>query len=258
MKDNIEDIFEYVNERIKYERMENDYEKRKAEQDVFDRKTVLVIYDLFSHGYMDIIDFPIKIGKEANIFRVKKGRRYYALKIYRTSTLNFNSIIKYIEGDYRFEHIKRTKSGIISVWSQKEFRNLSDCYRASVSVPRPITFKENVILMQYLGTKKYVAPMLKDTIMEEPEEVYNEIKENITKMVNVAKLVHGDLSEYNIVYFKNKPFIIDVSQALPVRHPNARELLKRDAKNMVRFFNRKGLKIREEDMLDKINWRLFG
>ncbi|MGC8565309.1 MAG: serine protein kinase RIO [Thermoplasmata archaeon] len=258
MKEDIGDIFEYVNKRIKYERMENDYEKRKAEEDVFDRKTIMVIYDLFSHGYMDIIDFPIKIGKEANIFRVKKGRRYYALKIYRTSTLNFNSIIKYIDGDYRFEHIKRTKSGIISVWAQKEFRNLSDCYRVGVNVPKPITFKENTILMQYLGTKNYAAPILKDTIMEDPMELFQDIKLNITKMVNDANLVHGDLSEYNIVYFKERPFIIDVSQALPLKHPNAKELLERDARNMVKFFNRHGLKIKEKDMLDEIDWRLFG
>ena len=171
MKDNLEDIYEYVIERIKYERMENDYETRQSEED--------------------------------------------ALKIYRTSTLNFNSIIKYIEGDYRFEHIRRTKSGLISVWAQKEFRNLTDCFKAEVNVPKPITFRENIIMMQYLGKKSYVAPMLKDTLMKEPEKMYNEIKENITKMVNIANLVHGDLSEYNIVYFNDKPYIIDVSQALP-------------------------------------------
>lgn len=252
-----EDIYEYLNERIKFERIENDYEKRKAEEDVFDRKTLMVIYDLFSHGYMDIIDFPIKIGKEANIFRVKKKKRYYALKIYRTSTLNFNSIINYIEGDYRFEHIKKTKSGLISVWAQKEFRNLKDCYEAGVLVPKPITFKENVILMQYLGNKNMVAPILKDAQIQNIEEVYKITKENLTKMVNEAKLVHGDLSEYNIVYFKNLPYIIDVSQALPLKHPNSRALLKRDAKNLVRFFNKKGLNINEDDMLKDINWRLF-
>ncbi|MDP8012159.1 MAG: serine protein kinase RIO [Thermoplasmata archaeon] len=258
MNDNLENIYEFLNERIKYERIENDYEKRKAEEDVFDRKTVMIIYELFSHGYMDIIDFPIKIGKEANIFRVKKGRRYYALKIYRTSTLNFNSIIKYIEGDYRFEHIKRTKSGLISIWAQKEFRNLTDCFEAGVNVPKPITFKQNVILMQYLGTKTNIAPILKDAFIENLEKTFYEIRDNLITMVNIANLVHGDLSEYNIVFFKEKPYIIDVSQALPVKHPNSRELLLRDVKNIVRFFNKHGLKINEKDMLDGIEWRLFG
>ncbi|MGC8619279.1 MAG: serine protein kinase RIO [Thermoplasmata archaeon] len=258
MNDNLENIYEFLNERIKYERIENDYEKRKAEEDVFDRKTVMIIYELFSHGYMDIIDFPIKIGKEANIFRVKKGRRYYALKIYRTSTLNFNSIIKYIEGDYRFEHIKRTKSGLISIWAQKEFRNLTDCFEAGVNVPKPITFKQNVILMQYLGTKTNIAPILKDASIENLEKTFYEIRDNLITMVNIANLVHGDLSEYNIVFFKEKPYIIDVSQALPVKHPNSKELLLRDVKNIVRFFNKHGLKINEKDMLDGIEWRLFG
>jgi RIO kinase 1 len=76
-------------------------------------------------------------------------------------------------------------------------------------------------------------------------------------MVNKAHLVHGDLSEYNIVIDKNKAYFIDVSQALPINHPLAIELLNKDIKNIVKFFNRKGLKIDENDIKNNIQWGIF-
>ncbi|MEL9999598.1 MAG: serine protein kinase RIO [Thermoplasmata archaeon] len=256
MKEDINSIYEFVNEKIKIERREKDYNLFKVENDVFDRKTMLSLYELLKHNYFDIIEFPIKIGKEANIFRAKKGRKYLAVKIYRTSTKNFNTIINYIEGDYRFQNIKRSTLGIIYLWAQKEYRNLTDCFDAGVLVPKPVVFLKNIVVMEYLGTSKFPSPLLKD-YNGEIEKLYPVILENLMKMVNVANLVHGDLSEYNIVVHKNKPYIIDVSQAMPVKHPNARLLLERDIKNMVRFFRKKGINANEKDFYDKIDWGVF-
>ncbi|MVT12846.1 MAG: serine protein kinase RIO [Euryarchaeota archaeon] len=256
MKEDLEYIYEFVNDKIKIERREKDYNLLKAESDVFDRKTMLTLYDLLSHGYFDIIEFPIKIGKEANIFRAKKGRKYYVVKIYRTSTKNFNSIIKYIEGDYRFEHFKRSTLGIIYLWAQKEFRNLTDCYNASVLVPKPVVFRNNIVVMEYLGNSRYPAPLLKD-YPQDLQKFYGMVRDNVLRMVNDALLVHGDLSEYNIVIHKDKPYIIDVSQAMPVKHPNARTLLERDVRNIVRFFSKKGVDANEKDFYDSINWGVF-
>ncbi len=254
-EDYFDDVFDFVSERIKFERIEKDYELKKVESDVFDRRTMLVLYDLMKHGVFDIIEFPLKIGKEANVFRAKKGKRFRAVKIYRTSTMNFNAIIEYISGDPRFEHFKRSKRALISIWAQKEYRNLSDCYENGVLVPKPYAFQENVIVMEYLGNRFGPSPMLKDAKIENMEKIFNDVKNNIERMVNMAKLVHGDLSEYNIVYHKERAYFIDVSQALPVKHPKARELLERDIRNMVKFFTRKGLNVNFNDF--KVDWGLL-
>lgn len=256
MRDDIDSIIEFVSEKIKMERREKDYDTVKAESDVFDRRTMLTLYELLSHGYFDIIEFPIKIGKEANIFRARKGRRFFAVKIYRTSTRDFNSIMRYIEGDYRFEHFRRSTTGIVYLWAQKEFRNLSDCHEAGILVPKPIVFRNNVVVMEYLGNSRQPAPLLKE-YAGSMDEFYSSVLDSVTGMVNRALLVHGDLSEYNIVVHRGKPYIIDVSQAMPVKHPNARSLLERDVKNIVKFFSRKGVNADEKDFYDKINWGVF-
>ena len=66
-------------------------------------------------------------------------------------------------------------------------------------------------------------------------------------MVNKAELVHGDLSEYNIMVKDGKNYIIDVSQAVDIDHPNALELLKRDIENLNTFFESKGIEIIETE-----------
>ncbi|MGC8584792.1 MAG: serine protein kinase RIO [Thermoplasmata archaeon] len=250
-------ILSFVNERVKFERIENDDDRIKAESDVFDKKTVMHIYYLMTHKYIDIIDFPIKIGKEANIFRVKKGKRYFALKIYRTSTSTFNSMMKYMEGDYRFHSIKRNKIGMIYLWTQKEFRNLEECYKNDVKVPKPVVFRGNLLLMQYLGTSDKVSPILKNYDSNDYENLFIQIKSNMINMVNKAHLIHGDLSEYNIIVYKKNAYFIDVSQALPVNHPLSIELLNKDIMNIVKFFNKKGLKINENEIKKEIDWGIF-
>jgi RIO kinase 1 len=62
--------------------------------------------------------------------------------------------------------------------------------------------------------------------------------EGIKKLYR-ANLVHGDLSEYNILIKNREPYIIDISQGVPLDHPLAEELLQRDVKNISRFFNKK-------------------
>jgi len=70
---------------------------------------------------------------------------------------------------------------------------------------------------------------------------------NITRLYRKADLVHGDLSEYNIMIWKRKPVIFDVSQAVPTSHPMAEELLRRDLGNLNRFFSRLGVKVLSVD-----------
>ncbi len=78
-----------------------------------------------------------------------------------------------------------------------------------------------------------------------------EIIEEMKKM-HKAKLVHGDLSEYNILVWEGKPYIIDVAQAVPLDHPLADELMLRDLKNMVRVFKKLGVDISPKELAKEI------
>jgi RIO kinase 1 len=65
----------------------------------------------------------------------------------------------------------------------------------------------------------------------------------LERLYRKADLVHGDLSEYNIMMWKGKPVIFDVSQAVPTSHPMAEFLLRRDLENVSKFFSRLGVKV---------------
>lgn len=249
---NNEEYAEYLNKKIKIERRIKSSEDRNTYDEVFDKRTLLAFYYLFNHSILDTLNFPISTGKEANIFIGKKEKKTYAVKIYRTSNANFNAIINYIEGDYRFDKIKKTKDNIIYLWAQKEFKNLEIMHKVHVHVPEPIFSYQNILIMQYLGSSKSPAPILKDVKLEDPSSVFEEVKKSIVLIVNKAKLVHSDLSEYNILYYRKLPYIIDVGQSVPLNHPLAIEFLRRDIWNIVKYFNKYGLKIKENEIFKEL------
>jgi RIO kinase 1 len=72
--------------------------------------------------------------------------------------------------------------------------------------------------------------------LKNPSETYMEIINFIIRSHNKAGLIHADLSEYNVMIWNDKPFIIDLSQAVPVTHPLAEEFLRRDVENINTFF----------------------
>ncbi len=213
-------------------------EDLKVSDTVFDRFTLLTLYDLSNRGYFDVLYGTIKTGKESNVFLAKDqdGERY-AVKIHRMLTADFNAMIKYIEGDRRFSKLKKNRRSTILAWVQKEFRNLKTAYDAGVRVPVPIIAKKNVVIMDFIGEGDLASPTLKEAKINS-DKVYKEVVLNM-KRLNDAGLVHGDLSEYNILLNKDEAVIIDISQAVPVDHHLAEELLVRDAKNIARFFGKK-------------------
>jgi len=122
---------------------------------------------------------------------------------------------------------------------------------AGIRVPEPIDFHENMLLMEYIGTAEQPAPAIRNVIVPEPEEVYKEIIGFMKKMFRKAELVHGDLSEYNILWHEEKPWIIDCGQSLTADHPNAEEFLKRDIKNINRYFRSLDVKIKSDEEILK-------
>jgi RIO kinase 1 len=76
-----------------------------------------------------------------------------------------------------------------------------------------------------------------------PNKVYGEILASLQRLYGKAGLVHGDLSEYNIMIWKGHPILFDVSQSVTLSHPMADFLLRRDLTNLNRFFSRMGIDV---------------
>jgi len=216
---------------------------RKTLDEVFDKSTLLTLGKLISNNVIDYIDFPISTGKEANIFRgVTPNDEYIVIKIFRTSTATFKHISKYIDGDPRFNCTNKTRRGIIFEWTKKEYKNLERVRKIGIRVPKPIMKINNILLMEYIGDASNPAPQLKDVKLKNPQKIFDEIIYFINSMYKKAELVHSDLSAYNILLFKNKPYLIDLGQGVLLEHPLSNEFLERDIHNIVHHFNKYGIK----------------
>jgi RIO kinase 1 len=219
--------------------------ERATLEEVFDQSTRMVIYHFLTSGVLDEVHGVINAGKEARVYWGKtKDGKDLAVKIYLTSSAEFKKgMVKYIEGDYRFKGVKHDTRSLISAWAQKEFRNLEQAFRAKVRVPKPIAVKNNVLVMEFIGKDGVNAPSLKEQLPNNPDKVYSVLLTYLTRLYRKAELVHGDLSEYNVMIWKGKPVIFDVSQAVPTSHPMAEFFLRRDLANVNRFFSRLGVKV---------------
>ncbi|MDD1726317.1 MAG: serine protein kinase RIO [Methanothrix sp.] len=218
-----------------------DSDDKNVQDAVFDRRTLMDLYSLASKGVIDSLGGSVCTGKEANIFRAMAGEKELALKIYRISTSNFNSMQDYLQGDPRFSSVRGTKRAIVSAWTRKEFRNLSRAEEVGIPVPHPIAMKENILVMDLIAVEGQVAPTLKDMNLEQEEAraVYEQIVHYISLLYNRAQLVHADLSEFNILYRQEGPVIIDMGQSVTLDHPQARRFLERDIANVSHYFRKK-------------------
>ena len=220
---------------------------RKTLDEVFDRQTMFAIDKLTKMGVLESIDFPISTGKEGNVFRVTTPENeILAMKVYRTSNSTFHNIAKYIEGDPRFKGLQGSHRKIVFAWAAKEFKNLCRMTEAKVRVPEPVKFYKNILFMEYIGTEEQPAPSIKNSRLDNPEEIYEMILKYMKLMYRKAELVHGDLSEYNILLENGVPVIIDVGQAMLVDHVNSLEFLKRDIGNINHYFRSLDIKIKTD------------
>jgi len=219
--------------------------ERATVEEVFDQSTLMVIYDLLNKGILHEIHGVVNAGKEARVYWSKnKEGQELAVKIYLTSSAEFlKGMRKYIEGDQRFKGVKHDTRSLIFTWAQKEFRNLQQAARAKVLVPKAIAVQKNVLVMEFIGKNGVSAPSLREQPVSDPEKVYTRLLTSIARLYRKAELVHGDLSEYNIMIWKGKPVIFDLSQAVPTSHPMASFLLRRDLTNVNRFFSRLEVKV---------------
>ena len=232
-----------------------DSELFKVVEEVFDSQTLQSLYYLMNKGYIDKIYGVVAAGKEARIYWAEDSQnRDLAVKIFLVKTAEFRrGRLKYIEGDPRFKRIRKDIRSIVRIWCSKEFRNLKRAYESGIRVPQPYTFKDNILLMEFInsGIRGKPAPTIKEKVPEDPEGAYYQIISAIEKLYNEAKLVHADLSEYNILNKDEKLYIIDWGSAVHGMHPHAEEFLLRDIVNITRFFESLGVKVEDPQNIYK-------
>jgi RIO kinase 1 len=232
----------YETERLMRNKRSEEYD---ALEEVFDRSTLMIIYDFMNRGVIDEIHGVVNAGKES---RVYWGKDYHgkelAIKIYLTGSSEFRKgMLQYIDADPRFKGVKHDTRSLIFAWAQKEFRNLQQATDASIRVPKPIVVRNNVLVMEFIGKDGVSAPSMKELRPKNPEKTYHALLAYLQKLYGRAELVHGDLSEYNIMIWNGKPVIFDMSQAVLISHPMAGFLLKRDLTNLNKFFSRLGISV---------------
>ncbi len=213
-------------------------------EEVFDGRTLTTVMHLLNRGRLRELQGAVKSGKESRIYRgidVKGGD--VAVKIYLTSSAIFRQgRLKYIRGDPRFKDIPHDTRSLIDQWASKEFKNLQLAKEAGLAVPTPIYVEKNVLLMEFIGKNGVPAPHLREVPLQAASSWYDKIVEMVKDLYDKVKLVHGDLSEYNILVPDGYPMLIDFAQAVTIEHPEAREFLRRDIDNLNNYF--RGLNVR--------------
>ncbi len=110
----------------------------------------------------------------------------------------------------------------------------------------PIIAKDNILVMEYIGGEQ-PAPKLKHQEPENIKKFYKDIAKSMQKLYR-AKLIHADLSPFNILNHNEKVVFIDMSQSTPLDDPNSNEYLERDARNIANYFIKKGIETSAEDL----------
>jgi len=238
-------------------RSEKKGDKRNATQDrsdratseqVLDPRTRLILFKLLNSGYLSEIDGCLSTGKEANVYYARgKDGQEYAVKIFKTSILVFKDRDIYVSGEYRFRngYCKSNPRKMVKTWAEKEMRNLKRLTSAGIPCPEPHLLKSHVLVMDFLGKDGWCAERLKevDLTVEQTVECYMSICIDVRRMYHECSLVHGDLSEYNLLWHEGRAKIIDVSQSVEHAHPYASDFLRKDISNVTDFFRKKGLNV---------------
>ena len=230
-------------------------EQLKIEEGVFDERTMIRMGKLFAKGIIARLGFVISTGKEADVYYAEGGKtvreKPVAVKIFRVETSNFERRMNYMVGDPRFGKVKGNVYAIVNEWCKKEFGNLKIAQVAKVHAPKPYAFNGNVLAIEFIDDKGEPARPLRQETLEDPEKVLKVILADIKKLY-ANDLVHGDVSEYNILMSNGTPYIIDFGQAVVLRHPKSEEFLERDVSNILGYFSKQYGIVR--DVVETVGW----
>ncbi|KAI8642633.1 RIO1 family-domain-containing protein [Parasitella parasitica] len=229
--------------------VQKDKADRATVEQVLDPRTRIILFKMLNRGIFYEINGCISTGKEANVYHaMTEDGQHKAIKVYKTSILTFKDRDRYVTGEFRFRHgySKSNPRKMVKVWAEKEMRNLRRLQQAGIPSPNALVLRMHVLVMEFLGDKNgWAYPRLKDAQIEDSKypALYYQLVKNVRTMYQVCKLVHADLSEYNILYHSRKLYIIDVSQSVEHDHPHASEFLRKDISNVTDYFSKKGVQV---------------
>ncbi len=177
---------------------------------------------------------PLGVGKESDVYEgLTPSGEVVAVKFHRLGRVSFRKTRRYrtYVGDRR--HISWLYQARLA--AEREFQALNILYPRGVSVPRPISWNRHTVVTSIIeGTVLYEVPPLSD-----PRAALEDVLRTIERVYEIG-IVHGDLSEYNIIVAEDERcYVFDWPQWVDRHHPSAPELLKRDVRNVVKFFKRK-------------------
>ena len=214
-------------------------------------KTPKSLETLVLDGFIDEVIHPLKSGKEAAVYVVLSEGEVRCAKVYKAvNNRGFHKQALYQEGRKvrnsrkaraMEKHSKYGRKQQEEVWQNAEVDALYQLANAGVRVPKPYNFVEGVLLME-LVTDGHgaAAPRLNDLELtkEQALEYHGLLIKEVVRML-CAGLVHGDLSEFNILVDKDGPVIIDLPQAIDASaNNNAARMLERDVNNLATYFGR--------------------
>jgi RIO kinase 1 len=250
-----EDESKKVTERMLRSEYENRYlrkdsDQRKVMEEVFDRATLLAVEELVRRHQLSDLHGAVAAGKESRVYYgLNTAGSPVAVKIYLTASMEFKKRMAYIAGDRRFGRLPTGSREIINLWVRKEFKNLQLAESAGVRVPKPRGFYRNILVMEFIGEAPTPAPTFAETEVDKDD--YDWTFRSVAELYKSAKLVHADLSEYNVFKWGKERILFDMGSAILSSHPRATEYLLRDLTNMVRFFRRRGIFEAEAEKLLK-------
>jgi RIO kinase 1 len=243
---------------------DKDKADRATTEQVLDRRTQMILLQLINRDTISELHGVISTGKEANVYHAMATNAetddvtHRAVKVYKTSILVFKDRAKYVEGEFRFRqgYNKSNNRAMVKMWADKERRNLARIHDAGIPSPEPIALRTHVLVMGFVGDRKgKPAPRLKDVRFEglssDDEDakwtsLYVQMLAYMRVLYQTCRLVHADLSEYNVLFHEGKQWMIDVSQAVEHDHPRSLEFLRMDVKNVSDFYRSRNVEVLSE------------
>ena len=208
-------------------------------------------------------------GKEATVYVVQCGDELRCAKVYKEANKRgFHKAVDYTEGRkiknsrQARAMAKRSRYGRQeeeAAWQHAEVDALRRLAAAGVRVPTPYDFHEGVLLMELVTDEEGApAPRLNDVTLDEDDarRFHADLVRQVVRML-CAGIVHGDLSEYNVLVDPHGPVIIDLPQAVDAAaNNNARAMLERDVDNLAAYFGQFAPELRETRYGKEI-WSLY-